>query len=248
MKTDVIHRVRHIAQRSACAAALLLLCTACATRSNPDPRDPLESLNRGVYGFNDALDKALLKPAAIVYRDTLPELVRGGISNFLGNLQDVWSFVNNQLQLKGEAAASSFMRVNVNTVFGLGGVFDVASALRMQRRDADLSQTLGYWGVPDGPYLVLPVLGPAILRDLLAWPIDAKGYLISTIADIKVRNTLLVLDQLDTRADLLGAERLLDEVALDKYSFTRDVFLQRRRNALYDGAPPEPLESQPVAP
>ena len=238
MKHGLNFGLLHLARRIAPHAAVLALCAGCATVPNADPRDPLESFNRGVYGFNDALDKAVFKPAATAYRDVVPEAVRAGVSNFLGNLEDVWSFVNNLLQFKGTAAANSFMRVNVNTVFGLGGILDVASDMRIPRRDADFSQTLGVWGVPTGPYLVLPLLGPSIVRDLVAWPVDSEGYLISRVNDIPTRNTLLVLDQLDTRVDLLRAGTMLDEVALDKYSFTRDVFLQRRRNAIYDGEPP----------
>ena len=235
--------------RAASAGLLVALCAGCATMANPDPRDPLESFNRPVYGFNDAVDRAVFKPAAIVYRDVVPEVVRYGVSNFLGNLEDVWSFVNNLLQFKGQAAAASFMRVNVNTVFGLGGILDVASEMRLSRRDADFSQTLGVWGVPNGPYLVLPLLGPSVARDLLAWPVNSQGYLISRISDIPVRNSLLILDQLDARVDLLNAGKLLDEAAFDKYSFTRDVFLQRRRNALFDGdPPPEEGDGKPKTP
>ena len=228
---------------------VVAVCAGCATVPNADPRDPLESFNRGVYRFNDAVDKAVFKPAAIAYRDVVPEPIRGGVGNFLGNLEDVWSFVNNLLQFKGEAAAHSFMRFNINTVMGLGGILDVASEMRIPHRYADFSQTLGVWGLPDGPYLVLPFTGSSILRDLVARPVDRQGYLISRVADIPVRNALLVLDQLDTRVYLLRAGALLDEAALDKYSFTRDAFLQRRRNAMYDGAPPEESTgSKPAAP
>lgn len=228
---------------------MLALGTGCATVISPDPRDPLESVNRNIYVFNDAVDKAVFKPAAIVYRDVVPKPVRSGVSNFLGNLEDVWSLVNNSLQLKGQAAARSFGRVTINTLFGLGGVLDVASELRIQRRDADFSQTLGVWGVPDGPYLVLPLRGPSTARDLLAWPVDSQGYLIGQVNDIPVRNALLVLDLLDTRVDLLRAERALDAAALDRYSFIRDIFFQRRRNAFFDGDPPqEDMETTPKSP
>ena len=249
MKNKADFSLPRCAWSATCAALAVALCAGCATVPNPDPRDPLESFNRGVYGFNDAVDKAVFKPAATVYRDAVPEVVRYGVSNFLDNLEDVWSTVNNALQGKGKAAVNSFMRVNVNTVFGVFGIFDVASELRIPRRDADFSQTLGVWGMPSGPYLVLPLLGPSIVRDLVAWPVDSLGYLPSQVNDIPVRNTLMVLDQLDTRVDLLGAGKMLDEAAFDKYSFTRDVFLQRRRNALFDGdAPQEDGEAKPKAP
>ncbi|MEO8856173.1 MAG: VacJ family lipoprotein [Burkholderiaceae bacterium] len=228
---------------------MLALGTGCATVTSPDVRDPLESINRNIYVFNNAVDKALVRPAAIVYRDVVPAPVRYGVSNFLGNLEDVWSIVNNSLQGKGQAAGRSVARVIVNTVFGLGGVLDVASELRIPRRDADFSQTLGVWGVPDGPYLMLPLLGPSIARDLLAWPVDSQGYLVGQVSDIPVRNSLLVLDQLDTRVDLLSAEKTLDESALDRYSFIRDIFFQRRRSAVFDGdPPPEVMETKPKSP
>ena len=230
-------------------ASLLLVVAGCATVKTADPRDPLESFNRSMFSFNDELDKAIFKPAAIIYRDVTPQLVRQGVSNFLGNLDDVWSFVNSMLQGKPTAAAQTFMRVNVNTVFGLGGIFDIASDIRLDRQREDFGQTLGVWGFPEGPYVVLPVFGPSITRDLVAWPVDLKGDLVSRIADIPVRNTLKLLDQLDTRASFLSLGAALEEGALDRYAFTRDAFLQRRRNAVYDGNPPdEPADGAAKAP
>ena len=191
---------------TAFALATALSCAGCATAVGNNPQDPLEPLNRGIFSFNEALDKALVRPAALVYRDAAPAVVRAGISNFLGNLEDVWSFVNDLLQLKGQAAATTFMRVNVNTVMGLGGIFDIASAMGMERRDEDFGQTLGYWGVPSGPYLVLPFFGPTTMRDFVAIPVDSQGYVISHIQDVSARNTLELLDQLDTRVDLVELE------------------------------------------
>ena len=228
---------------SLCIAAS---CAGCATGIDALPRDPLEPLNRSIFGFNEAIDKAVFRPAALVYRDATPSVVRAGISNFLGNLEDVWSFVNNLLQFKGQAAARTFMRVNVNTVMGLGGILDVASDLGMERRDEDFGQTLGYWGVTSGPYLVLPFFGPTTMRDFIALPVDSQGYVVSRIHDIAVRNTLEVLDQLDTRVDLLEVENTLSSAALDRYSFIRDAYLQRRRNAVFDGDPPD--EEAPAKP
>lgn len=202
-----------------------------------------------MFSFNDELDKAIFKPAATIYRDVTPQVVRQGVSNFLGNLDDVWSFVNSLLQGKPGAAAQTFMRVNVNTVFGLGGVFDIASGIRLDRQREDFGQTLGVWGFPQGPYIVLPVFGPSIMRDLVAWPVDIKGDLLSRIEDIPVRNTLKVLDQLDLRASFLSLGTAVEEGALDRYAFTRDAFLQRRRNAVYDGNPPdEPADGGVKAP
>ena len=231
------------ALRTACrvvSSALVLasLC-ACATRPGAHPRDPWEPFNRGMFAFNDAADQALFKPAATVYRNVTPALVRAGVTNFFGNLDDAWSFVNSVLQLKPVSAAHNFMRFNVNTFFGLGGIFDVASEMRLERYREDFGQTLGYWGVSTGPYLVLPLLGPSTLRDTVALPVDLKGDIAGNVGHVPTRNSLKVLDSLDTRASLLSVTSALDEVALDKYTFARDAFLQRRSNAVFDGDPPE---------
>ena len=202
----------------------------CATVDRPDPKDPLESYNRSMTNFNDQVDAIVLKPVATAYRTVTPAPVRTGVRNFFANLGDAWSFVNNLLQLQGEAAASSFMRVNVNTVFGLGGVLDVASELGIERYKQDFGLTLGRWGVGTGPYLVLPVLGPSTLRDTLALPVDMKGNLVRYIDPTSARNSLYALRAVDARANVLRAGSVLDSAALDKYSFTRDVFLQVRSN------------------
>lgn len=204
------------------------LLTGCATVANPDPRDPLESYNRSMTHFNEQVDAMVFKPVAIAYKDVTPAPVRTGVSNFFANLGDVWSFVNNVLQLRGEAAASTFMRVNVNTFMGLGGVLDIASELGIDRYKQDFGLTLGYWGMGTGPYLVLPILGPSTVRDTLALPVDMKGNVVSYVDPVSARNSLYALRIVDTRSNLLRASSVLDSAALDKYSFTRDVFLQVR--------------------
>jgi len=218
---------------------VLMACHGCATVSNSDARDPIESFNRGVFAFNEGVDQAVFKPAATLYRDVTPALVRRGVGNFLSNLDDAWSFVNNMLQFKGRYAMDNFMRFGVNSTFGLLGVLDVAGEMQIERHSEDFGQTLGYWGIQSGPYLVLPFFGPSTFRDAVALPVDMTGDIVSHIGHIPTRNTLRVLNVLDTRANLLGVSSALDDVALDKYSFTRDAFLQRRRNAVYDGDPPE---------
>ena len=218
---------------------LIWFCSVCATVREPNPKDPFESFNRGVYQFNYAIDKAVVRPAATIYRDAIPEFVRGMVGNFVGNLADVWSLANSVLQGKGAVAATTFMRINVNTVFGLGGLLDVASEMRLPQQDEDFGQTLGYWGFPSGPYLVVPFLGSTTVRDFLAWPVDAKGDILSRVHDVAARNTIKALDVLDTRVDLLALEHMLNDAALDRYSFVRDGFLQRRRNAVFDGDPPD---------
>lgn len=228
------------------AMLLSLVLTACATGPNANPADPLEPFNRSMFKFNDALDRTVVKPVATAYRDVTPSLVQRGIGNFFGNLEDAWSFVNNVLQFKGVAAADSFMRVGVNTLLGLGGILDVASEMRIERHTEDFGQTLGRWGVGAGPYLVLPVLGPSTLRDTVALPVDVKGDAVAQIEDVATRNTLWTLRAVDERARLLQASTVLEEAALDKYSFLRDAFLQRRRNAVYDGDPPEEEPADPA--
>ena len=224
------------------ALMLALLLSGCASGPGADPRDPLEPLNRSVYRFNDKLDAAVLKPVASGYRDLVPERVRQGIGNFFGNLQDVWSFVNNALQLKGQAAFDSARRVGVNTVLGWGGLFDVATEMDIDKHTRDFGHTLGYWGVAPGPYLVLPLLGASSLRDTAALPVDWKGDLVSNLPSVPARNTAVGLRALDERSTLLKASSMLEEAALDPYSFVRDAYLQRRRSVIFDGNPPDPEE------
>ncbi|MBT2325346.1 VacJ family lipoprotein [Variovorax paradoxus] len=217
------------------AVAFLVMATGCATGPNANPADPFEPFNRGVSRFNDTVDDAVLRPVATAYREVLPSPVRTGVNNFFGNLSDVWSFVNSVLQLKLQNSAETFMRVNVNTVFGLGGLLDIATEAGIDRHAEDFGQTLGRWGVPSGPYLVLPLLGPSTVRDAAVLPIDRQGDLLNAIHDIPVRNQIYVLRMIDARSNLLRAGQLLDDAALDKYSFTRDAFMQRRRNEVHDG-------------
>jgi len=219
--------------------ACLGLLQACATVANPDPRDPLESFNRGVFKFNDVLDQAVIKPTATVYRDATPDWFRKGVGNFFGNLGDVWSVVNNALQLRGRETGDSLGRVMVNTTIGLGGLIDVASDLNIERHSADFGLTLGRWGVGAGPYVVLPLLGSYTLREVAALPVDQQGNLVNQIADDPTRYGFTVLNVVDLRAKYLRAGDVVEGAALDKYSFTRDAYLQRQRNRVYDGNPPD---------
>lgn len=221
---------------------LAAVCLAgCASGPTRNPADPLEPLNRKVDSFNNAVDKAVIRPVAVAYRDHVPELVRTGVTNFFNNLGDVWNFVNSVLQLQAQDSAQTFMRVNVNTVFGLGGLLDVATDLGIQRHPEDLGETLGYWGVPPGPYIVLPFLGPSTLRDTVALPADYYygGMISRVVHDVPVRNSLYVVNVVDRRAKLLPVESMVDGLALDKYSFMRDAWLQKRRSDVYHGNPPE---------
>ena len=220
-------------------AALVLLIGAallggCASGPNAHPRDPLEPFNRGVSEFNEAVDGAVLKPVATAYRDVTPDLVRTGVSNFFGNLRDVWSALNATLQLKPRAAAENALRVGVNTAFGFGGLLDIASEMGIERTTLDFGQTLGRWGVPSGPYLVLPIFGPSTFRDAAGFGVESNGDLVSKVDHIPTRNSLYALRAVETRANLLRATTMLEGAALDKYSFTRDIYLQRRQSLIDD--------------
>jgi len=227
----------HALRVGAIVAAVAL--TGCATGPEANPADPLEPFNRGVTRFNDVIDAAVMRPVATAYEKVVPYTLRTGVGNFFNNLTDVWSFANSVMQLRAQQSAQTFMRVNVNTFFGLGGILDVASEIGIERHREDFGQTLGRWGVPSGPYLVLPLLGPSTIRDAAALPVDYQGGLISNVDNIPVRNSLYGLRLIDARTDLLKVDRMLDQMALDKYSFTRDIFLQRRQNDVYDGNPPD---------
>jgi phospholipid-binding lipoprotein MlaA len=213
------------------------------------PNDPLEPVNRAIFSFNDALDRAVLAPVARGYQAVVPELARQGVSNFFSNFGDGWSAINQLLQGKGEAAATMTMRVATNTLFGIGGLFDVASDLGMERQSEDFGQTLGWWGMPAGPYLVWPLFGPSTVRDSLGRPLDMAWSPSAAVNDSTAGVSLSVLSLVDTRANLLSATRMLDDIALDKYSFVRDAYVARRRNLVYDGNPPElPQDREPATP
>ena len=221
-----------------CAGFMVLALQGCASVQHADVRDPWESMNRSVYNFNDALDNLALKPAARAYTAVLPSPVRTGIHNFLGNLGDVWSMANSALQLKGQATVETLMRISVNTVFGLGGVLDVATEMRLEKRKEDFGQTLGYWGVKPGPYVVLPLFGPSTLRDTVAMPLDMQGNLVPQFNDTATRNVLSVTGVLDVRSGLLQTVDVVKAAALDPYTFVRDGYLQKRINDIHDGNPP----------
>lgn len=236
---------------SLCALTLALSALPALSqdaRSSGSPKDPWEGFNRAVYNVNDAVDAALLKPVAVGYQKVVPDPARDGVKNFFGNLGDVWSTVNLLLQGKVVESARMTLRVASNTIFGLGGVLDPATEFGLERHSEDFGQTLGFWGVPPGPYVVLPLLGPSTLRDTAALPVDFKGGALGYVNDTGAVVTLSGLRVVSTRAGLLSAERLLADVALDKYSFLRDAYLARRQSLVYDGNPPEePAEGQPAA-
>ena len=219
-----------------------LVLQGCASVKSADARDPWESMNRSIYNFNDAVDTVAVKPVTQMYVDVVPSLVRTGLHNVVSNLADVWSMVNSVMQLKGQHAAESFMRVSVNTVFGLGGVLDIATEMRIERHKEDFGQTLGFWGVKPGPYMVLPILGPSTLRDSLAFPVDYQGSVTREFSDQATRNSLTAVRVVDTRANLLKTVDTVKDAALDPYTFVRDAYLQKRENDVYDGNPPSSFD------
>lgn len=229
-----------------CVPGLLVLLQACASVPNPDRRDPWEPLNRGVFGFNEAVDKAVVKPVATAYRDVTPHWLRTGVGNFFNNLEDVWSAINNALQLRRQATGDSVARVLLNTTIGLGGLVDVASDFQVERHSANFGLTLGRWGVGSGPYVVLPFLGPSTLRDTVALSVDLRADPRNGFEDAGTRDALLLLKIVNTRAAYLRAGDIIEGAALDKYSFMRDGHLQRRRNQIYDGNPPDEDAPPPV--
>ena len=226
---------RFVASTAAVMAfALLQGCAAVPADPNrlPNAADPLETVNRTIFNFNDNLDQAVVKPVATAYRNVTPALVRTGVTNFFSNLSDVWSLVNSVLQAKPADAGETLIRLSVNTFFGLGGLLDIAGEMNISKHTEDFGQTLGYWGVPSGPYLVLPVFGPSTVRDTAALVVDMQGDPVSATGNVPVRNSLTATRLVNLRSSLLGAGELLDGASIDKYGFARDVYLQRRQSLI----------------
>jgi phospholipid-binding lipoprotein MlaA len=206
--------------------------------------DPWEPFNRAMFRFNQDLDEGLLLPWTDAYVTLVPELVRIGIGNFFANAQDAWSAANNLFQGKFEQSVVMSMRFATNTVLGAFGLIDIATAVGMERTPEDFGQTLGFWGMPAGPYLVLPIFGPSTTRDAVGLPLDLAASPYYAINDGAFRPATTVLGALNARSQLLSATKALDAIALDRYSFVRDAFLARRLNLVHDGNPPE-AESKP---
>lgn len=231
-----------------CATVPAAPGAASAAKAAPvNKADPWEAWNRKVFAFNDAVDNAVLKPVAEGYRKVVPELVRKGVGNFFGNLTDVWSTVNHFLQGKFDSGFEMGFRVLTNSTMGLFGVLDPATEMHLERRSEDFGQTLGRWGVPPGPYVVLPFLGPSSARDASGLTLDIGVGSPARVADTNSGTfELTALQFVQTRSELLATTRLLGDIALDRYSFVRDAYLQRRLDQVYDGAPPlENLDDVP---
>ena len=219
------------------AALALGGCATVPTQATPDPRDPLERLNRSTYAFNDGLDRAIVKPLASGYRKVTPQFVQTGVSNFFSNAEYPVTLANNLLQGKFTAAASDTARFVLNTTFGLGGLLDPATASGLDRNDEDFGQTLGRWGVPPGPYIVVPFLGPYTLRDGIGSFADDFAEPRAYLEDDSTRWTLWAADKFDRRVRLLDADALLERTG-DPYAFVRSAYLQRREYLVRDGDVP----------
>ena len=221
-----------------------LAMTGCASTSGGNPLDPFEATNRRIDAFNDNVDQAVLRPVAKTYRDYTPNLLQTTVQNFFGNLRDVWSVVNNGLQLKPKETVETGVRVAINSVVGLYGLLDVGTPLGLQKHPADFGQTLGYWGMPAGPYVVLPLMGPSTVRDAAALLVDSQGDPWGYINPVASRNQGTVLRLVDKRARFLGMDDRLNEMALDKYSFVRDAYLQKRQAETRRGPPTDADDGQ----
>jgi len=220
-------------------SAILLLSGCATTNSDVGVNDPLEGYNRTMYSINDALDRAIIKPAAQGYDAVLPDPIQMGVSNFFSNLNEITVILNDLLQLKFGQAFDDMGRFALNTTVGFGGIFDVAGYAGHEGHDEDFGQTLGTWGVEPGAYVVLPFFGPRTVRDSFGLVADIYTDPVTYVEDAGARNALVALNVVDTRANLLGVKKVLDEAALDEYSYVRDAYLQRRQNLVYDGNPPE---------
>ena len=226
------------------------MLTGCASiDGHTDPEDPFEEFNRSMYSFNSKVDSYALKPLAKGYDAITPTPVQKGVSNFFSNLDDVVVIFNDILQLKPGQFLSDTGRFLVNSTVGLYGLIDWASDIGLEKHNEDFGQTLGYWGIPDGPYLVLPLFGPSSVRDTGGTLVD-RSYVDPVYNEVHegmpfperdstVSLSLVVIDAVDRRAKLLKAESIQREAALDPYIFIRDAYLQRRRSLTYDGNPPE---------
>jgi phospholipid-binding lipoprotein MlaA len=230
--------------RVAMLAVVVAALAGCATiregRAGPGQRlDPWENWNRKVFNFNEGVDNAVLKPVATFYSDVVPQPVRRSVTNFFSNFADAWSAINNMLQGKFALGFEDATRVGANTLFGLGGILDVASEMGLEHHYEDFGQTLGRYGVGAGAYVVLPILGPSTVRDTAATPLDRLATPPAFFDGTGTQVGLTLLQIVNTRAELLGATRVIDDIALDKYTFVRDAYLQRRRSLVFDGNEPE---------
>lgn len=223
------------AKRAAFATIAAAALAGCASVQTPTPGDPLEGFNRTVFKVNDTVDKYALKPVAQGYQWAVPQPVRQSVTNFFSNIGDVYIAANELLELKVADGVGDIMRVTINTIFGVGGLFDVATLAQLPKHAADFGITLGHYGVPSGPYLVLPLLGPSTVRDAAGLAVDYYGNPLTYVSSSSVSWALYGVNLVNTRANLLTAGEVVSGAAIDKYSFMRDAYLQRRRYLISGG-------------
>ncbi|MDH3431531.1 MAG: VacJ family lipoprotein [Gammaproteobacteria bacterium] len=236
MPVSLVSRITHV------SAAVLLASVLGACASVPEEQrvdsDPWEPLNRTIYGFNTGIDTVTLKPLAKGYEAIVPRPARTGVRNFMNNLLTPASGVNNFLQGKPAYGFAEFARFAVNSTVGIGGVLDVATASGLEARPEDFGQTAAVWGVPAGPYVMLPLLGPRTLRDAVMTPLDMLSNPLYHYEVTSVRDKLVVLRLIDLRYRLFAIDKLL-EGSKDRYITLRESYLQNREYEVYDGYPPE---------
>jgi len=219
------------------AAALLAGCAA-----TPSRVDPLEPFNRAMFEVNDVAEKVVIKPVVSAYTTVIPSPVRTAVSNVFGNIEDLFSAVNGLLQGKTDKAGNDLGRVMVNTLWGLGGLIDVATDAGIERGNEDFGQTFGFWGLGQGPYLFIPFFGPTTIRDGSGFLIRVAAGPVGFIPDVPVRNSLYGVGYVDLQAQAKEARAVVDTAALDRYRFIRNAYLQKRRYDVFDGEPPPQKE------
>ena len=232
MKAQMAKRVLS----AALAAVVISGLPGCATTAD-NSKDPYEGFNRAMFSVNEGID-TVAKPIAQGYDAAAPLPVKAGVGNFFGNIADVWTAVNSFLQGKGGDGLSDVGRVLVNTTIGIGGVFDVASEMGLEKHAEDFGQTLGKWGVDEGSYLFWPLIGPRTTRDTFGWVVDSYADPVMGLDNVALRNSLAGVRLVDRRASLLASDKVVEQAAFDKYNYIRDAYLQNRRSAVFDGSPP----------
>lgn len=237
MKTTLPARIKSVTV----AIAAVGLLTGCATSGNS--KDPIEGFNRAMFAFNEGLDAAIVKPVAKGYDAVLPSPIKTGVTNFFSNIDDLFVGVNNLLQGKVPEAFSDLGRVVINSTVGILGIIDWATDAGLEKHDEDFGQTFGRWGVGNGAYVVIPVFGPRTVRDTVGLVLDIATDPVANHNPERTRDLALALRFVNDRANLLPADKVIEEAALDKYSYMRDAYLQRRRNLIHDGNAPREIEA-----
>jgi phospholipid-binding lipoprotein MlaA len=230
--------------RIAGLAGLALIAAGCATTNKTDPRDPWEGWNRNVQSFNDGLDDYVMKPVAKGYQAVTPEFVDRGVTNFFSNIDDIGVVANDLLQLKLAQTGRDTGRFLINSTAGLGGFVDVASTLNLPKHDEDLDQTFGAWGIPSGPYFVIPLIGPSTPRGVVGLVGETMSNPINWINPAAIAYGTGTVKTIDKRADLLSATKILDQASVDRYEFIRNAYFQDRNYKIHDGNPPPSAEDE----